>query len=201
MSAGCVIIRCIVCISVFVTGIGMLGQQARARPVADDDEKSAEWQGTFDWSAEQRVPAGMQYFSGHLDLTLDEDEDGVLKGTLMGSQSEKLDLSNCPSVAVSPGSLGARLTGKFTRQQVTISVADPTSTPPQMSPCPGSGPPGTPPAVFKWPHFDEALHGLKPVNEYQYEFDREWTMPQMYPYTVRYTVKMQRTETMRRAAD
>src|SRR5436305_14539563 len=139
--------------SVFLTVIGMLGQQARTQTGAEDDEKRAEWKGTLDWSSEQRVPAGMQYFSGHLDLGLDEDEGGVLKGTLTGNQSEKLDLSTCPSVAVSPGTLGAQLTGKFTRQQVTISVADPTSTPPQMISCPGSGPPDTSPL---------SLHGPRP---------------------------------------
>lgn len=187
--------------SVSLAVIGMLGQQARPQTAAEDDEKRAEWKGTLDWSSEQRVSAGMQYFSGHLDLGLDEDEGGVLKGTLTGNQSEKLDLSTCPSVAVSPGSLGAQLTGKFTRQQVTISVADPTSTPPQMSPCPGSGPPATPPAVFRWPHFDEALRSLKPVDEYHYEFDREWMMPGMYPYTVRYTLKVQRSKIIPRDLD
>jgi hypothetical protein len=175
--------------------------QAGAQPAGDDDEKTAKWEGTLDWSSKQPVPAGVQYFSGHLDLALDEDDDGQLKGTLTGSETEKLDLSVCPSVTVSPGSLGGRLTGKFAKQQVTISVADPTHVPPTMSPCPTGGPPGTPPGVFKWPHFDEALNGLKPIDDYNFEFDREWTVPQRYPFTVRYTLKMQRSKIMRRDLD
>ncbi len=199
MKSGRLIVLCL-SLAVFAAVIAVPGPQALTQPAADDDETAGEWKGTFDWSAAQTEPSGMQYFSGHLDLTLDEDEDGVLKGTLTGSQSEKLDLSRCPSIALSPGSLSARLTGKFARKQVTIRAADTSYTPPQMSPCPGSGPPGTPPAIVKWPHFDEALRSLDPVDEYHYEFDREWTVPERH-VTFRYTVKMQRSEIIPRAAD
>jgi hypothetical protein len=177
------------------------GPRAVAQPPVDDDDKAAEWKGSLDWSSEQRVPAGTQYFSGHLDLTLDEDDGGGLKGTLAGSQTQKLDLTTCPSVAVSPGNLTAHLTGKVVRQQVTIDVADPTYAPPTMSPCPTGGPPGTGGAIFKWPHFDEALRSLTPVDQYNYEFDREWTVPQRYPFTVHYTVKLQRSKLVPRFTD
>ena len=143
MSSGWRLVRWVFFPALFAAGIAIPGPQVWAQPAADDDEKAGEWQGTFDWSAAQHVPAGMQYFSGHLDLILDEDEDGTLKGRLAGSSTEKLDLSNCPSVAVSPGNVTAGLTGKFVRQQVTITITDPSDTPPTMSPCPGSGPPGT----------------------------------------------------------
>src|SRR5712692_1195714 len=127
MNSARLIVRCF-SLAVFAVGIAIHGQQVWAQPPADDDDKAAEWKGTFDWSARQPVPAGIQYFSGHLDLTLDEDEDGTMKGRLAGSSTEKLDLSNCPSVAVSPGSVTAGLTGKFVRQQVTINITDPTDT-------------------------------------------------------------------------
>ena len=200
VSSGWRLVRWVFFPALFAAGIAIPGPQAWAQPAADDVEKTGEWKGTFDWSAAQHVPAGMQYFSGHLDLTLDEDEDGTLKGRLAGSSTEKLDLSNCPSVAVSPGNVTAGLTGKFGRQQVTITITDPTDTPPTMSPCPGSGPPGTGGAIFKWWHFDETLRSLKPVDEYHYEFDREWTIPER-SITFRYTVKMQRSKLVPRDLD
>jgi hypothetical protein len=169
---------------------------------AAESKKAGEWKGTFDWLARQPVPAGTQYFSGHLKLTLDEDEDGTLKGTLSGDQSEKLDLSSCPSVAISPGSVTARLAGKIVQQQPTIDFFEPTYSPPQMSPCPTGGPPATSGPVYKFPHFSEALHGLTPIDEYTYQFDREWTVTVgRYPFTLRYTIKFDRIEIIPRAAD
>jgi hypothetical protein len=192
--------RC-VALTIFVTGSIMAGHPASAQPPADEDEKTGEWKGTFDWSARQPVPSGTQYFSGHLDLSLDEYEDGALKGTLIGSQTEKLETS-CPSVALSPGTAAARLTGKVVRQEVTINVSDPTTTPPRMSPCPTGGPPAASGEMFKLPHFDEALRSLTPVDKYNYEFDREWTVVTgRYPFTLHYTVKFQRVEILPRAAD
>jgi hypothetical protein len=179
----------------------MAGHPATAQPSAAEDEKTGEWKGTFDWWARQPVPSGTQYFSGHLDLNLDEDEGGALKGTITGSNTEKLDTS-CPSVTLSPGNFTARLIGKVVRQKVTISVTDPIYTNPRMSPCPNAGPPGSSGAVHKFPHFDEALRGLTPVDEYNYEFDREWTFViGRYPITLHYTVKLQRVEILPRAAD
>jgi hypothetical protein len=192
MRSPCFVAGCIFCAAA--------GQFALAQPTTDD-EKAAEWKGTLDWSAQQPVPSGVQYFSGHLDLALDEDEDGALKGALTGNQMQKLEVSTCPSQTVSPGSVSARLTGKFARQQVTINAGGPSYTPPQMSPCPSIGrPPSTAVAIFTWPHFDEVLHSLKAVDEFNYELDREWTVTReyggvsAYSYTIRYTAKMQRTE-------
>ena len=188
-------------LTIFVAGSITLSRAASAQAPAGD-EKTGEWKGTFDWLARQPVPAGTQYFSGHLDLTLDEDKDGTLKGRLTGNQTEKLDLTSCPSVALSPGNVTARLTGTFVKQNVTINVSEPSYTPPQMSPCPGAGPPGTSGAIFVFPHFDEALHSLTPVDEYHYEFDREWIVKLgVYPFSLHYTVKFQRSELRRRYVD
>jgi len=159
---------------------------------APDHNKKAEWAGTLEWSSQQPVPAGTQHFSGRLELTFDEDDAGGLKGTLAGTQSQKLDLSNCPSVAVSPGTLKARVSGTVTPQRMVIAVAEPAYTPPRMSPCPTGGPPATAPGIFRWPHFEEVFRDLSPVDEDHYQFEREWTVPQRYPYTIRYTLKVER---------
>jgi len=103
-------------------------------------------------------------------------------------------------MAVSPGTVTARLTGTFAEQKVTVNMTDPTYTPPQMSPCPTGGPPGTSGAVFTFPHFDEALRSLAPVDKHNYEFDREWTVVVgRYPFTLHYTVKFRRVAIFPRA--
>ena len=194
-----VIVRWTVASAIFVAGLTFSGHFLRAQAQADRGEKAGEWKGNFDWSARQPVPAGTQYFSGHLDMTLDEDKSGTLKGALTGSQTERLDLTSCPSVALSPGRVSAGLTGTFAEQKVTINVSERSYTAPQMSPCPGAGPPGTPGAIFVFPHFDEALNNLTPVDEYHYEFDREWTIAVgPYPFTLHYTVKFERSEIRQR---
>lgn len=98
------IIRC-VALTIFVAGSTTLGRPASAQAQAGVDERTGEWKGAFDWSNRNPTPGGTQYFSGHLDLTLDEYEGGTLKGSLVGSQTQKLDLTKCPSVALSPVAL------------------------------------------------------------------------------------------------
>lgn len=107
-------------------------------------------------------------------------------------------MSVCGAV---PGRVTARLTGSFVERQVTINVSDPTFTPPQMSPCPTGGPPGAGGAIFKYPHFDEALRGLTPVDKFNYEFDREWTFPGGLhsTNTLHITIKLQRISILPRA--
>jgi hypothetical protein len=179
------------------------GRPVPAQSPAGEDEKTGEWRGTFDWSSRNPVPAGVQYFGGHLDLALDEYEDGTLKGALTGSQTQKLDLTVCPSVALAPGSVAARLTGQIADRQVTMSIAEPTSSPPQMSPCPQGRPPATGPAVFKYPHFDEALNSLALVGTNDYAFDQEWTIDwgRGFSSTLHYTVKFERIRILPRAED
>jgi hypothetical protein len=195
-------VRWVVALAILGIGNVVPAHLGWAQAPAGTGGKAGEWKGAFDWSARQPVPSGMQHFSGHLDLTLDEDKDGVLKGTLTGSQTEKLDLTSCPSEAVAPGRVGASLTGTVAQQKVTINVTAPTYTPPQMSPCPTGGRPGTSGAIFVFPHFDEALNSLTPVDEYNYEFDREWTVVTgRYPFTLHFTVKLQRSKILRRYVD
>lgn len=196
MALFCLNVRC-VALTGFVVG-SILGHSASMKAFADD-EKAGEWKGTFDWSARQPVPSGVQHFSGHLDMALDEYEDGTLKGSLVGNQMQKLETS-CPSVAVSPGNVTARLTGNIAQKKVTIDVSDRNYTPPQMSPCPTGGPPATSGAIFVFPHFDEAFRSLTPVDKFNYEFDREWTVATgRYPFTLHYTVKFQRVAILPRA--
>jgi hypothetical protein len=187
-----------------IVGVGYIvsAHLVWAQAPGDGNEKTGEWKGTFDWSARQPVPAGTQYFSGHLDLTLDEYDESELKGSLTGNQTQKLDLTVCPSVALSPGNVAARLTGNLAQQQVTINVTERNYTPPQMSPCPNGGPPGTSGAIFVFPHFDEAFRSLTPVDKHNYTFDREWTVNSgRYPFTLQYTVKIERTRILPRPAD
>ena len=180
-----VMVRWIAAVSLLAIGSIVAPDLDPARAQAGDGSIGAEWKGTFDWTARQPVPSGVQYFSGHLDMVLEEDESGKLQGKLTGNQLQKLETS-C--------SVTADLAGTFAAPKVTITFANPTFAPPQVSPCPNGRLPGTGGPVYVFPQFNEALLGLTPVDKWHYQFDREWTFTVgRYPITLHYTVKLQRT--------
>jgi hypothetical protein len=195
-------LRLIVTVGFLGVGCILATDHEPAQAQAGDGSIGGEWKGTLDWLARQPVPSGIQYFSGHLDLALDEGKDGMLKGTLTGSETEKLEVAWCPSVTVLPGRDAAGLTGNFAQRKMTMSITDPTSTPPQMTPCPSGVQPGKGGPIFVFPHFNEALNSLTPVDKWNYGFDREWTVEVgRYPFTLHYTLKFQRIGIFPREAD
>jgi hypothetical protein len=67
---------------------------------------------------------------------------------------------------------------------------------PSSTACSEAGMAGTGAPVFKWPYFDEPFRGLAPDGAGNFVFDREWPrlVPQRYPTTLHYTLKLTRAQ-------
>lgn len=152
--------------------------------------------GTLAFKSQQRVPSGMQYFTGRFDITLTRDGNGNLSGTLSGSQSERLEVAKCPSDTVSPGNVSIKLNGALKDgDAISLDASNGSSTKIQMSPCPGGGQPASTVAVYMWPHFSQVFHDLQKNKDGAYIFDHEWSNSGGgYPYTEHYSLKIEPTK-------
>jgi hypothetical protein len=164
-----------------------VGNQA----VEDGDfPTSGDYFGKLKFRSQQQVPAGTQYFTGDLDITLKRDSKGNLTGTLSGTQSEKLVLSTCPSETITPGRVAAKLNGVLKGTTISLDVSDGSASAPIMTPCNGRQP-GTASAVYAWPHFALVFHDLTPAANGSYHFDQEWTNPGGgFPFTEHYALQL-----------
>jgi hypothetical protein len=152
---------------------------------------TSDWQGTLQWSAEQRVHTGVQYFSGTIELALSSDGRGGLTGTALGTQSQKLRYAGCPaSDTVTPGTFRARLTASQSTDPsaLSIRVSEPAFAPPQVTPCP-AGMPATAGSIHEWPGFHEALTALPVTGNDTIQSTRQAAI---HGGTVRYTVNLKR---------
>ena len=150
------------------------------------------FRGTFNWSIRQQVPSGPQNWDGRADLLLTDDGKGGLTGTLKGTQVQKLELSRCH--AETHGTISADLTGTITGQKITVKVLNGRADWPSSTACREGGMAGTGAAVFKWPYLDEPFRGLAPDGAGNFVFDHEWPIPQLYPTTLHYTLKLTRAQ-------
>ncbi len=175
-----------------------LAEDAVGHQSGEDGEfpTNGDYFGTLVFKSQQKVPSGMQYFTGRFDITLTRDGNGNLSGTLSGSQSERLEVAKCPSDTISPGNVSVKLNGALKDgDAISLDASNGTSTKIQMSPCPGGGQPASTVAVYMWPHFSQVFHDLQKNKDGAYMLDHEWNNSGGgYPYTERYTLKLEPTK-------
>lgn len=154
----------------------------------------ARWEGTYDYQMFQRVPAGDQISTAHVQLTLVEDAAGALEGTADGTVDATLTLSTCPSHTVEPATFHARLTGTRTPQRMNLALADQSWGPITVTPCPSGGLPGVigDGRIYR---VEEALEALTSEDGRVYRFHSERTYPSgQYPFTVTHQVEVHRVD-------
>src|SRR5207237_7967300 len=116
------------------------------------------------------------------------DAQGQAAGLLTGSQTQTLGLARCH--ATTNGTLKAALTGKIDGQQMNLEMTDTQASWPAETPCQEGLSAHTGAIVFKWPHLAEVFQNLGPSSDGSYHYEREWSMPQIYPYTIRYVLDL-----------
>jgi hypothetical protein len=147
-----------------------------------------DWRGTFIWWIRQQVPAGPQNWDGNADLVLSDDGKGGLAGTLKGQQLQELKLSYCH--AKTHGSLSADLAGTVAGDKMALKILNPWSDWPEETACVEGTSAKTGGIVFRWTYLAEAFGGLIADGHGNYVFERSWDIPQRYPTTLHYALKL-----------
>lgn len=151
----------------------------------------ARWVGVLSWRLRQPVAAGTQLSEALVDLALTENGKGELTGKLEGTQTQTLLLSTCPSSTVTPGTVKAHLTGERTGTTMRLTAGAIAYTPPDVTPCPGSGAPGVIGGLFVFPQTAPALQSLigNAKRGYRYRHQETVTVGAgPYPYTLEYSI-------------
>ncbi len=148
----------------------------------------ADWRGTFIWWIRQQVPAGPQNWDGDAELVLTDDGKGNLAGTLKGKQVQDLELSYCH--AKTHGFLSADLAGTVAGDKMALKILNPWSDWPEDTACVEGTSAKTGGIVFRWTYLGEAFGGLAADGHGNYVFERSWDIPQRYPTTLHYALKL-----------